>query len=119
MEQGTKVYIYSEKQEAVCSGTVYKSGYLMYLVDESVYYPSDLLNMDAEFTNSELWNVVDNKDFPAGMIVIDQEGNEFIYTGKSFQNFDDTHEGLFKGFCKGDKWRISRLTNFEEEMEIL
>ncbi|WP_440110274.1 hypothetical protein [Paenibacillus sp. QZ-Y1] len=54
MDQGTKVYIYSEKREGVCSGAVYQSGYLMYLVDESAYYPSNLLNMDAEFTNSEL-----------------------------------------------------------------
>lgn len=119
MEKGTRVYVYSEKQEAVCSGTVYQSGYLMYLIDESVYYPSDLLNMDAEFTNSELWNVVDKKDFPIGMIVTGQEGNEFVYTGKSFQIFNEASEGLFKGFCKGDKWKLSRIVNFDEEMEVV
>ncbi|PZT57459.1 hypothetical protein [Paenibacillus silvae] len=119
MDQGTRVYIYSEKRESICDGTVYQSGYLMYLVDESAYYSSDILNMDIERTNSELWNIVDNKDFPAGMIVTDQEGNEFVYTGKSFQILDETYGVLFKGFCKGDKWRMSRLIDFEEEMEIV
>ncbi|MGG1650469.1 hypothetical protein ABHN03_16900 [Paenibacillus sp. NRS-1775] len=114
MEYGTRVYIFSKDREGVCEGVTHQSGYQMVLVDESAYYLSDTLNMDIEYTNAELWEIVDNSSFPIGMIIVDQEGNEFIYCGKSFQLYSEHDDNKFRGFCKGDKWKLSRIKNLNK-----
>lgn len=117
MKLGDRCYLYNEERIGVLQGTTIQSGYEMFLVDGELYYQNNVLNISRQFTNSELWNLVDTKGFPRGLIVIDQEYNEFIFTGKSFQIYSDHDGSKYKGFCKNDIWIIDRIVDFDEEMD--
>lgn len=59
--------------------------------------------------SSELMNMAEEGSIQKDTIVIDQEGNEFVFTGKSFQLLDwgNRDKDKFYGLCVGDNWTIT------------
>jgi len=74
---------------------------------------------DSLFNNSELWDIMEKDFLPKGTIIEDQDGNQLIFTGKSFQIYytDINTDEQYVGLCKGDKWFIVDID--ESELEEL
>lgn len=60
------------------------------------------------YTNTELWKLAEANKVFAGDLFEDQDGNIIIFTGKSFQSYnEDTSlltERKYIGMCVGDIW---------------
>jgi hypothetical protein len=117
-----KVFVLSEGKFGERVRKIISSGYDMVEVNISGYiklcYQSEVVKCE-NYTNSELWNLIDNESIPKGLIIKDKVGNELIFTGKCFQlyieDIEKTHEYI--GFCKGDLWSLDRIVDFDEEMK--
>jgi len=59
--------------------------------------------------SSELMKMAEDGLIEKGRIVVDGDGCEFIFTGKSFQLYDSDKVELEKyyGLCVGDNWQIT------------
>ena len=62
-----------------------------------------------EMKNSELWKLAEEGRINQGDIFVDQERNELIFTGKSFQlHFTTKNERYeYVGMCVSDTWKYS------------
>lgn len=68
-------------------------------------------------SNIELWSKAESGDLTVGSIFEDQEGNQIIFTGKSFQIYYTELENRYVGLCVGDIWDfvgLEDLKNFNE-----
>ena len=119
-----KVYSLKHKKFGVYIGETIQSGFDMIVVEfdnpkySEFHYPNEVLFIDKDYNNSELWRMVDRNIIPKGAIIEDQEGNQLIFTGKSFQLYytDIDLDKKYVGFCKGDKWNIVDVN--ENELEL-
>jgi len=52
--------------------------------------------------------MVEINRIPKGAVIEDQDGNQLIFTGKSFQIYytEINTDEKYVGFCKGDIWEI-------------
>lgn len=68
--------------------------------------------------NSELWLLAEENKINKGDVFIDEEGNEIIFTGTSFQVYftEKDQRYQFVGLCLNDKWRF--LKNDLREIEL-
>lgn len=57
--------------------------------------------------SSELMKMAEKGLIEKGRIVIDQEKNEFVFTGKSFQLLSKAEKNKFYGLCIDDSWIIA------------
>jgi hypothetical protein len=59
--------------------------------------------------NSELWALAEEGKINKGDIYVDQDENEIIFTGRSFQTFftNKYDEYELVGMCIGDTWKFS------------
>lgn len=68
--------------------------------------------------NSELWKLTEDGKVKKGDVFSDKEGNEIIFTGKSFQVYfteqDDRY--YYVGMCLEDEWTFSH--NDLRELEL-
>jgi len=109
-----KIYSLKHKKFGMYISETIQSGFGMVVVefdnpkDTDSHYPNEVLFLDRNYNNSELWRMVDRNLIPKGAIIEDQEGNQLIFTGKSFQLYytDNNLDKEYVGFCKGDKWNI-------------
>ena len=58
--------------------------------------------------SSELMMLAENGGIEIGEVVVDQDDNEFVFTGKSFQllHIEKASDGLFYTLCVGDDWKL-------------
>lgn len=54
-------------------------------------------------SNIELWMLAEQGKIKQWSIFRDEEGNEIIWTGKSFQAYTE-NDDKYIGMCLGDKW---------------
>lgn len=59
-----------------------------------------------EYSNVEIWTLVENGELEKGTIIQDRESNQMIFTGNSFQVYFTDKNEKYVGFCKGDLWSI-------------
>lgn len=61
-----------------------------------------------KYKNSDLWLMAEKGELLKGTVVEDQDGNQMIYNGISFQTYytEEDLEQYYIGFCLGDEWRI-------------
>ena len=55
-------------------------------------------------SNCEIWKMAECGEITEGEVIEDQEGNQLVFTGKSFQPIEDS-EDRYVGMCVGDVWR--------------
>jgi hypothetical protein len=65
-------------------------------------------------SNSELWVLAEQGNIEQWSCYQDQEGNEIIWTGKSFQSNTDIDD-KYIGMCLGDKWTFVGIEEQEDE----
>jgi hypothetical protein len=60
-----------------------------------------------EFSNWELWQMAEDGVIERNEVFEDREGNQIIFTGKSFQTYytDASKEEKYVGMCLGDSWK--------------
>jgi hypothetical protein len=114
MKYGDMVYSLKNKEIGQYYSSTRDSGYIMAWIEyndgdaRDLEYPEQLISLEKEYSNSELWNMVERDILPKGAIIQDHEGNQMIFTGVSFQIYF-TEKDITKtyiGFCKGENWRI-------------
>lgn len=66
-----------------------------------------------KFTNVEIWDLAERGEVEEDMVFKDQEGNSFVFTGKSFQTLND-EDDVFRGFCVGDMWEFVGKLEYKE-----
>ena len=72
----------------------------------------DSMDIDSDnkyrYTNSQLWGMAEQNNIEKGSIFEDREGNQIIFTGKSFQLYysDSDETEVYIGMCVGDTWEF-------------
>lgn len=61
-------------------------------------------------SNSEMWMLVEQDKVVQWSVFKDDEGNNIIWTGKSFQAYDEI-ENKYVGMCLGDTWEFVGVDN--------
>lgn len=66
--------------------------------------------------SSELMMLAETQAIERGSVVVDQDGTEFVFTGRSFQvlDFESCDKDKYYGLCVDDEWTI---TDYQVEME--
>jgi hypothetical protein len=59
-----------------------------------------------EFSNSEILGLTYSGLIKEGTVIENQEGNQMIVCGRSFEIYGSNNKNGFVGFCTGDKWVI-------------
>jgi len=117
-----KIYSLKHKKFGEFIGETIQSGFDMAIIkfnnkDIVYHYPIEVLFLDKEYNNSNLYSMVDRNMLPKNTIIEDKEGNQLIFTGKSFQVYytEINLDEKYVGFCKGDIWRIVDIDESELE----
>lgn len=79
-------------------------------------YENDSKSFDCgKYTNSELWQMVEENKVEKWSVFEDTEGNQIIFTGKSFQLYysEIDESKKYIGMCLGDLWEFIGV---EEEL---
>lgn len=66
------------------------------------------------YTNSQLWAMAEQNKIGKRSVFEDSEGNQIIFTGKSFQLYYSDHDETkeYIGMCVGDTWEF--IGTYEE-----
>ena len=65
---------------------------------------SSIKLIDNTLSPSQLWIAIESGAYPPNSLFRDQEGNIFIFTGKSLQVHEtDKEDDVYVGLCVGDK----------------
>ena len=60
--------------------------------------------IDNTLSPSQLWTALESGAYPPNSLFRDQDGNIFIFTGKSLQVHEtDKEDDVYVGLCVGDK----------------
>jgi len=113
MNYNDKVYVISKKVFGLFKGDTISSGFCMSEIELSdskrnLYYTNDILNVKTEFSNSEIWKLIDDNAISEGIIIKDKYNTEYILLDGQIGRYN---KGIADGFLmtKGDKWTIDRI----------
>jgi hypothetical protein len=74
------------------------------LTKELKYNNIEFINTANTLTPSQLWIAIESGAYPPNSLFRDQDGNIFIFTGKSLQVHETYKEDdVYVGLCIGDK----------------
>lgn len=65
-------------------------------------------------SNIELWTLAEQGKIAQWSVFKDNDGNEIIWTGKSFQAYTELDE-KFTGMCLGDEWEFIKVDDQSKE----
>lgn len=63
------------------------------------------------YTNMQLWKLAEDGEIELNSVFEDSEGNQIIFTGKSFQVYYSNTENKYVGMCVGDIWEFTGVNN--------
>ena len=80
-------------------------------------------NQPKTLTPSQLWTALESGAYPPNSLFRDQDGNIFIFTGKSLQVHEtDEEDNVYVGLCVGDKLEfigvLDECMTFENGIEV-
>ena len=116
-----KIYSLKHKKLGRFIAQTVQSGFDMFNIKfndtktSDFHYPNQVIFFNKKYNNYELWNMVEINRIPKGAVIEDQDGNQLIFTGKSFQIYytNADLDEKYVGFCKGDIWRIVDINESE------
>ena len=79
--------------------------------------------IDNTLSPSQLWIAIESGEYPPNSLFRDQDGNIFIFTGKSLQVHEtDKEDNVYVGLCVGDKLEfigvLDECMTFEDGVEV-
>ncbi len=79
--------------------------------------------IDNTLSPSQLWIAIESGAYPPNSLFRDQDGNIFIFTGKSLQVHEtDKEDNVYVGLCVGDKLEFiavwDECMTFEDGIEV-
>lgn len=63
-----------------------------------------MVREEDRFSNMQLWQLAEIGDIPINGVFEDKEGNQILWTGKSFQVHYSSASDKYVGMCLGDTW---------------